>query len=43
MGGQLPFLHVEGVALHLPTSNMDGVEDDGVVGRLPFSCVDGVW
>ena len=40
---RLLFLDVDGVALHLPTSDMDGAEDDVVVGQLPFSHVDGVW
>ena len=42
MRGRLPFLNVDGVALHFPTSGMDGVDDDGMVGQLPFSHVDGV-
>ena len=41
--GWLPLLDVGGVALCLPTSNMDGVEDSGVVRRLPLSHVDGMW
>ena len=30
----VPFLDVDGVALHLSTSDMDGVEDDGVGGSF---------